>query len=342
MLIFQGVALLLACLAAFSLFSMYAPKGREAMGGLAGAAVASFLVEAVYLYIGGEQLGIAFLGDTGKAAGSMGGVAAAALVALKMGVNPVYALIGAAAVADQKILPGFLAGYLIGLFGPYLEKKLPEGVDIIGGAFILAPLARLIAVYSAPAVDGALGIIGQTVTEATNQNPIVMGLLLGGLIKMICTSPLSSMALTAMLGLTGLPMGIAAIACFGGSFTNGIIFRRLGLGDSSKVVAVMLEPLTQADVVTANPIPIYLGNFVGGALAGLAAAMLGIVNNAPGTASPIPGLIVPFAHNPAGTMCLALFFAAIGGAIGGLIVSQIFKSIQKRPKCKNKPTPAVA
>ena len=42
--------------------------------------------------------------------------------------------------------------------------------------------------------------------------------------KMICTSPLSSMALTAMLGLTGLPMGIACIACVGGAFTNGMIF----------------------------------------------------------------------------------------------------------------------
>ena len=47
---------------------------------------------------------------------------------------------------------------------------------------------------------------------------------------MICTSPLSSMALTAMLGLTGLPMGIAAIACFGGSFTNGLVFHKLKLG----------------------------------------------------------------------------------------------------------------
>ena len=53
---------------------------------------------------------------------------------------------------------------------------------------------------------------------------------------------LSSMALTAMLGLTGLPMGIAAIACFGGSFTNGVIFKMLHFGDNSNVAAVMMEP----------------------------------------------------------------------------------------------------
>ena len=95
--------------------------------------------------------------------------------------------------------------------------------------------------------------------------------------KMICTSPLSSMALTAMLGLDGLAMGIAAIACVGGSFTNGIIFHRLKLGDRSNIIAVMLEPLTQADIITQNPIPIYCSNFCGGALAGLSAAVFGII-----------------------------------------------------------------
>ena len=88
-------------------------------------------------------------------------------------------------------------------------------------------------------------MIGGTITAAADQSPVIMGFLLGGIMKMICTSPLSSMALTAMLGLTGLPMGIAAIACFGGSFTNGMVFHKMGYGDKSNVIAVMLEPLTQ-------------------------------------------------------------------------------------------------
>ena len=77
-----------------------------------------------------------------------------------------------------------------------------------------------------------------------DRSPVLMGFMLGGLMKMICTSPLSSMALTAMLGLTGLPMGIACIACVGGAFTNGMIFKMLKLGDKSSTIAVMVEPLT--------------------------------------------------------------------------------------------------
>ena len=40
---------------------------------------------------------------------------------------------------------------------------------------------------------------------------------------------------------------------------------------------MMLEPLTQADIVTANPVPIFTSSFAGGALAGLSAAYFRIV-----------------------------------------------------------------
>ena len=160
--------------------------------------------------------------------------------------------------------------------------------------------------------------------------------------KMICTSPLSSMALTAMLGLTGLPMGIAAIACFGGSFTNGLVFHKLKLGNKGNVIGVMLEPLTQAPIVTSNPIPIYGSNFFGGGFAGISAAVFHIkshiflqlvfhiVNDAPGTASPIPGLLAPFAFNPVQNVLLALLFAAIGGSVAGLVGGTIFKHIRMK------------
>ena len=49
--ILLGMGLLLLTLAGFSLFSMKAPKGSQAMSGLANAAVATFLVEAIHKYI---------------------------------------------------------------------------------------------------------------------------------------------------------------------------------------------------------------------------------------------------------------------------------------------------
>lgn len=323
--IFLGMGLLLLTLAGFSLFSMKAPKGSAAMSGLANAAVATFLVEAVHRYISGDLLGSAFLGEVGSVSGSLGGVASAILIPISMGANSLFAVVAGVAVGGYSILPGFVVGYLIGFIAPVIEKHLPAGLDTILGALLLAPIARGIAFLTDPVVNAAMGYIGNTITAATDQSPVLMGFLLGGIIKMICTSPLSSMALTAMLGLTGLPMGIAAIACFGGSFTNGIIFARLKLGKPSNIAAVMLEPLTQAHIITRHPIPIYGSNFFGGGLAGIAAALLGIVNNAPGTASPIPGLLAPFAFNPPGKVLLALALGAVGGTLAGFAGSIVFK-----------------
>ena len=220
----------------------------------------------------------------------------------------------------------------MGHVAPIFEKKLPEGPNVIVGALAMAVLSRGIAAFVNPGVTKVLTIIGSTVSEATTTSPVVMGFLLGGIMKMICTSPLSSMALTAMLGLTGLPMGIAAIACFGGSFTNGMIFKRLHFGNNGNVIAVMMEPLTQADIVTAHPIPIYGSNFFGGGMAGIAAALLGIVNNAPGTASPIPGMLAPFAFNDPIKVVLALVIAAACGALAGFVGSIVFKRFDEGRK----------
>lgn len=323
--ILKGVGLLLLTLAVFSVFSMKAPKGSAAMSGMANAAIASFLVEAVHKYILGDVLALEFFQVLGTTSGSLGGVAAAITVPLAMGVNPVLAVVAGLAVGGYGILPGFIAGYVISLIVPTLEKKLPEGLDVILCALLTAPLARFLAMFVNPGVNMVLAEIGGAISAAAEQSPLVMGFLLGGIMKMICTSPLSSMALTAMLGLTGLPMGIAAVACVGGSFTNGLIFHKLKLGNRGNVIAVMLEPLTQADIITANPIPIFCSNFLGGGLAGISAAVFGIVNNAPGTASPIPGLLAPFAFNDPMKVILAMVFAILGGSVAGLLGGWVFQ-----------------
>lgn len=327
MMFFIGIGALLLTLAGFSVFSLKFPRGDKAMAGLADAAVATFLVEAIFKYIFGDFIGISFLGEVGEAAGGMGAVASAALVGLVMGTNPVYAVASAAAVSGFGILSGFIAGYFLYFIMKKTVHYLPAGLDVIVGTLMAAVIGRGIVVLVDPAVNRVISIVGDAISIATGQSPLVMGFILGGLMKMVCTSPLSSMALTAMLGLTGLPMGIASVACFGGSFTNALIFKNLKLGDNSKVLAVMLEPLTQADVITKHPIPIYGSNFFGGAFSGVAAAMLGIVNNAPGTASPILGLLVPFAFNDPLKVVLALVFAAIGGLAAGFVGSIVFKKM---------------
>ena len=323
----KGIACLVAVILFFSLVSLKFPSGDKAMSGVANAAVCTFLVEAIYKYILGDFAGIEFFGAVGSVSGSMGAPAAALLVGIAMGGNPIYSAAGAFAVAGYGILPGFLAGYCMYWLLHWLEKHLPSGIDMILLTLISAAGHYAIAKYSDPYVSSVLTIIGGAISEATTYSPVVMGFILGGLMKIICTSPMSSMALTAMLSLTGLPMGIAAVACFGGTFSNGVVFHRLKMGDRGKVIAVMLEPLTQANIITSNPVIIYSSSFLGGALSGTAAALFGIIDNAPGTASPIPGLLAPFAFNPPGKVALVMVIALVCGVISGFIISTIAKKI---------------
>ncbi len=209
MLFLRGIGALVITLALFSLFSLRFPKGGQAMSGLANAAVASFLVEAIFKYILGDFAGLPFFEAVGSAAGSMGGPAAGVLVGTVLGMNPVYALAGGIAVAGYGIIPGFFAAYVMYFVIDWLEEKMPEGLDMIVCTLVAAAGYYGIATLVDPAVNVTIEIVGGAITAATDESPLLMGFVLGGIMKIVCTSPLSSMALTAMLHLTGLPMGIA-------------------------------------------------------------------------------------------------------------------------------------
>ncbi|WP_370831035.1 PTS sugar transporter subunit IIC [Clostridium sp.] len=321
-----GTVLLLIVLGLFTLFSYKAPNGMKAMGALANAACASFLVEAFHDAFFGGVLNIGFLQSVGAANGSLGGVAAAILVPLALGVSPVYAVLVGLACSSFGILPGFIAGYLISYVIKFLEKKVPAGLDLIAIIIIAAPLSRLIASGMTPIVNSTLLKIGDVLLSSANSSPIIMGVILGGILTVVATAPLSSMALTAMLGLTGVPMAIGALAVFGSSFMNYVFFGKMKFGSKKDTIAVAIEPLTQADIISANPIPVYVTNFIGGALSGIIVSLMGLVNMTPGTATPIAGFAVMFAYNPAIKVLIAAVGCIVVSVISGYIGYFIFKN----------------
>ena len=64
-----GTLFLILVLIIFTLFTYKAPNGMRAMGALANAAIATFLVEAFNKYVGGEVFGIKFLEELGDLCG---------------------------------------------------------------------------------------------------------------------------------------------------------------------------------------------------------------------------------------------------------------------------------
>lgn len=323
-----GTGLLILVLAIFTLFNYKAPYGAKAMGALASAACASFLVEAFQDSFFGKVLGFQFLSEVGAANGSLSGVAAAILVAIAVGVSPGYAVLVGLSVYGTGIIPGFIAGYVVSFLIKWMEKNIPGGLDLISIIIIGAPLTRVLAKLITPVIENTLLTIGDILTSSANSNPIVMGIILGGTIVVVATAPLSSMALTAMLGLTGMPMAIGALSVFGSSFLNGVLFHKLKLGERKDNIAFAIEPLTQADVTSANPIPIYTTNFLGGAACGILIALMKLVNDTPGTATPIAGFAVMFAYNPLAKVLITAAGCIVLSLIAGFIGGTVFKNFK--------------
>ena len=257
--------------------------------------------------------------------GSLGGVAAGILVPLALGVSPAYAVLVGLTVSGFGILPGFIAGYLISFVVKFLEKKVPAGLDLIVIILVAAPLTRGIAMVMDPVVNSTLLQIGTVLIQAQETSPIIMGLILGGLITVVATAPLSSMALTSIIGLTGVPMGIGALAVFGSAFMNYVFFEKMKLGTKKDSKAVAIEPLTQADLISANPIPVYVTNFIGGGLSGIIVAMMGISVSTPGLATQIAGFAVSVAENGMKGLIAAIACAVVS-IIAGYIGYFMFKN----------------
>ena len=149
-----GTLFLILVLIIFTLFTYKAPNGMRAMGALANAAIATFLVEAFNKYVGGEVFGIKFLEELGDAREVSEALRSRIDCACDWCVSSLRTSYWCAC-GGMDLLPGFFAGYLIGYVMKYTEKYVPDGVDLIGSVVLLAPLARLIAGLT-PVVNNTL------------------------------------------------------------------------------------------------------------------------------------------------------------------------------------------
>ncbi|MFT9286615.1 PTS sugar transporter subunit IIC [Liquorilactobacillus nagelii] len=321
--IITGVLVLLSVIGIMTLFTFKAPNGKKAVSALSGAACATFLPQAFLSYAIGGVFNVEFAKQIGNTMGSLGGLAAGTLVPLAFGISPVFAILLGVSLLKVKLLPAFIAAYLISFLIKWLQKKVTDGLDLIVIVLIGPMLVNLIANLISPGVLFILHVIGTSVTTATQGNPIFMGAILGMIIPIVGMTPLSSMVLTSLIGLTGVPMAIGALGCTGNSFLNFTLFRKLKFGDFSTTLAVTIEPLTQIDIIAANPIPIFLTNAFAGAVNGIIITMFGLVINVTGMATPWAGLIVAFGFNPAiktlEAVLLILINSTIWGYLGGLM-----------------------
>jgi uncharacterized membrane protein len=191
--------------------------GIDALGAMAHGLFASLLIGTIMNTIG-TQLGIPFLNQIGGFATAGTGAAMAFSIGFALKAPPfvLYSLVAVGQAANSLGGSGGpLAVYfitLIAVFSGKLVSKITP-VDLIVSPFVTISVGITAAYLLAPPIGKIASSFGIAIMWATEMQPFVMGILISGIVGIILTLPISSAAICAALGLTGLAGGAAVAGC---------------------------------------------------------------------------------------------------------------------------------
>ena len=185
--------------------------GIDAMGAMAQGLFASLLIGTIIKTLG-QQLGLAFLVTAGTYAAAVAGPAMAASIgyALHAPQLVLFSLIAVGGAANELGgAGGPLAVYLIAIVAAEAGKLVSKEtkVDILVTPAVTILVGTGLSVLFAPAIGKAASAVGSVIMWATELQPLLMGIVVSVLVGVALTLPISSAAICAALGLTGLAGG---------------------------------------------------------------------------------------------------------------------------------------
>ncbi len=191
--------------------------GIEALGAMAQGLFASLLVGTIIATIG-EQAGIEIFIIIGGYAKAATGTAMAVSIgyALQCPQLVLFSLAAVGAAANELGgAGGPLAVLIISIIASELGKAVSKEtkIDIIVTPFVTIAAGTLLSLWCAPVIGKAANAVGTSIMWATELQPFFMGIIVSVIVGMALTLPISSAAICAALGLTGLAGGAALAGC---------------------------------------------------------------------------------------------------------------------------------
>ena len=245
--------------------------GVDALGAMAQGLFASLLIGTILNTIG-KQLGIAALTTIGGYASSMSGPAMAVAIGYALQAPPLvlfslvtvgYAAnaLGSTTLSGGSGAGGPLAVLFIAILAAEIGKAVSKEtkVDILVTPLVTILTGVGLAALIAPAIGTAASSVGSVIRWATEQQPFLMGIVVSVVIGIALTLPISSAAICAALGLTGLAGGAAVAGCcaqmvgfavmsfkenkWGGLISQGIGTSMLQMGNIVKNPRIWIPPI---------------------------------------------------------------------------------------------------
>ena len=241
----------------------------DALGAMAQGLFASLLIGTIISTLG-TQLNIPILVTVGTYAKAAVGPAMAIAIGYALQAAPLVLFSLAAVGAAANELGGAggpLAVLVVAIFASELGKAVSKEtkIDIIVTPFVTIFVGVALSIWWAPAIGAAARAVGNAIMWATELQPFFMGIIVSVIVGIALTLPISSAAICAALGLTGLAGGAALAGCcaqmvgfavasfrenkWGGLFAQGIGTSMLQMGNIVKNPRIWL-PATLASAIT--------------------------------------------------------------------------------------------
>ena len=199
--------------------------GIDALGAMAQGLFCSLLIGTILDTLG-TQLGLPFLATVGGYASAMSGPAMAIAIGYALKAPPLvlfslatvgYAAnaLGSTTLSGGAGAGGPLAVLFIAVIAAEVSKAVSKETKI---DILVTPLATILvgvglSAWWAPAIGTAATAVGSFVMLATDLQPFLMGIIVSVVIGVALTLPISSAAICAAFGLTGLAGGAAVAGC---------------------------------------------------------------------------------------------------------------------------------
>ena len=198
----------------------------DALGAMAQGLFCSLLIGTIIKTVG-QQLSLSFLVEVGGYASAMSGAAMAVAIGWALKAPPLVlfslATVGYAANAlgNTSLVPnqagsgGPLAVLFIAIAAAECGKAVSKEtkVDILVTPLVTILVGVGLSALIAPAIGTAATAVGNIIIWATDLQPFLMGIVVSVVIGMALTLPISSAAICAAFGLTGLAGGAAVAGC---------------------------------------------------------------------------------------------------------------------------------
>ena len=253
--------------------------GIDALGAMAQGLFCSLLIGTIVKTLG-QQLSIDFLVDVGGYCSAMSGPAMACAIGYALQTPPLV-LFSLATVGYAANTLGGAGGPLAVLFMAIVAAECGKAVSKETKIDILVtPLVTILSgvglsALAAPAIGAAASWVGDLIEWATVLQPFWMGILVSVLVGVALTLPISSAAICAALGLSGLAGGAAVAGCcaqmvgfavvsfrenrWGGLISQGLGTSMLQMGNIVRNPRIWI-PATLASAIT-GPIATCMFNF---------------------------------------------------------------------------------